>query len=174
MTYLSIIVPALGSQKHLDETLVSVLENRPPQCEVILVHPRSYADPYDLGDEVRFVEAGCDDLVGLMNHGFAASRADFVHFLQPGVEVEPDWLDAALDCFERSLTVGSVSPVILDPGRNRRSAAIGVTRAPFAVRKLVVVRRRAASLNGRTSARPGADVVRCILPEFGTATGGRT
>ena len=57
MTRLSIIIPVLGHSTRLDDTLVSVLENRPANCEIIVVHTEPYDDPYDLAGEVRFLEA---------------------------------------------------------------------------------------------------------------------
>ena len=57
MTRLSIIIPVLGNPTRLDDTLVSVLENRPANCEIIVVHTRPYDDPYELSGEVRFLKA---------------------------------------------------------------------------------------------------------------------
>ena len=94
---LSIVIPLLGDAEQLDDTLVSVLENRPPHCEVIVVHNEPYDDPYQLADEVRFVAAPRRATVAeCLNVGLSASRAPVVHVLACGVEVAPGWTDAAV------------------------------------------------------------------------------
>jgi GT2 family glycosyltransferase len=107
---LSIIIPVVGNPSSLDDTLVSVLENRPNNSEIIVVHNRPYDDPYNLADEVRFIEvrrrAG---FVECLNEGVAASQSPIVQVLACGVEVCPDWADNAL-------------PEFSDPG----IAAVGV------------------------------------------------
>ncbi len=76
MPRLSIVIPVVGDPRHLDDTLVSVLQNRPDDCEILVVHNRPYDDPYELSDEVRFVEARRGSrLVDCLNVGIAASRA---------------------------------------------------------------------------------------------------
>ena len=57
MPRLSIVIPVLGNVEGLEDTLVSVLENRPVDCQIVVVLNRPYDDPYDLKDEVCFVEA---------------------------------------------------------------------------------------------------------------------
>ncbi len=42
---LSIIVPYCRDEAAFETTLVSVLENRPNQCEVLVPHDGSYQDP---------------------------------------------------------------------------------------------------------------------------------
>ena len=55
---LAIVISAIGSIESLEGTLVSVLENRPADCEILVVLNRPYSDPYDLQGEVRFVAIG--------------------------------------------------------------------------------------------------------------------
>ena len=55
---LSIVVPVHGDAAAFESTLISVLENQPAASEVIVAHDGSYDDPFDLGEEVRFVSAG--------------------------------------------------------------------------------------------------------------------
>ena len=55
MARLTIILPALGSDTQLEETLVSVLQNRPDDSDVLVVHPGNYDDPYELAGEVNFL-----------------------------------------------------------------------------------------------------------------------
>ena len=51
------VLSATGAIEALESTLVSVLENRPRDCEVIVVSNRKYDDPYSLAGEVTFIEA---------------------------------------------------------------------------------------------------------------------
>ena len=97
---LSIVIPVVGDPRQLEDTLVSVLENRPANCEIFVVHNEPYEDPYDLGDEVLFVaaERGAS-LADCLNQGLSASRASIVHVLACGATVRPCWTDAALRHF---------------------------------------------------------------------------
>ena len=56
MPRLAIVITAVGSVESVERTLVSVLENRPTDCEVFVALNQPYSDPYDLKDEVRFVQ----------------------------------------------------------------------------------------------------------------------
>ena len=113
MPRLSIVIPVLGDPRQLDDTLVSVLENRPDHCEILVVHNGPYDDPYHLGDEVVLVEAPRGaGLAECLNQGLSASRAAVVHVLSCGVEVRPGWTDAALRRF-RDPDVAAVAAVVL-------------------------------------------------------------
>ncbi len=101
MPRLSIIIPAIGGDVLLEQGLVSVLQHRPTDAEVIVVLVGSYADPYDLKQEVRFIEArpsAC--LIECFQEGIRVSEAPFVHLLGPGCEVGEDWADPALAAFD--------------------------------------------------------------------------
>jgi hypothetical protein len=79
---LSIIIPVLGNLKRLEDTLVSVLENRPANCQVVVVLNQPYDDPYDLKAEVTFVQAVAGaGLVESVNRGLEAAEAPIVHLL---------------------------------------------------------------------------------------------
>jgi hypothetical protein len=123
---LSIVIPLVGDQRLLDDTLVSVLENRPDDCEVIVVHNGTYDDPYDLADEVRFLQsprgAGFADCVNL---GLSASRAPIVNVLACGVEASPGWADAALPHF-CDAQIAAVAPMLITGSNPRVVASAGV------------------------------------------------
>lgn len=110
---LSIVIPALGKLDRLENSLLSVLENRPPLCEVLVVVNDQYEDPYCLEGEVRFVaaryEAGAIDCI---NVGIAASRGTVVHLLGCGATVREGWAEPALAHFEDPL-VAAVVPLLL-------------------------------------------------------------
>ena len=127
MLRLSIVIPVLGDQKPLDDTLVSILENRPANCELLVVHNAPYDDPYGLAGEVQFVQAPDGaGFVECLNLGLSASRAPVVHLLACGVEVRAGWAEAALRHF-RNPEVAAVAPVLLhhDDHQTVVSAGLG-------------------------------------------------
>lgn len=110
MPRLSIVVPFKKNAARLESTLLSILENRPHDSEVILVHDGNYDDPYSLGqDELLVVDSeGSSSLISLVNEGVRAACAPIVHILFPGMEVESGWVDSAIDAFQAN-EVGAVS-----------------------------------------------------------------
>jgi hypothetical protein len=124
---LSIVIPAWGSWSELETSLVSVLENRPGACEILVALNRPYADPYDLGDEVRFLELPAKTtLVEAWNESLAACRGSIVHFLACGAIVEDDWARHALACFHDRKVAG-VGPAIVDRDCPQRDPSAGLT-----------------------------------------------
>jgi hypothetical protein len=122
---LSIIIPVVGDSPQLDDTLVSVLENRPANCEILVVHNHPYQDPYNLSDEVRFVEAERGaGMVDCWNCGLAASRSPVVHLLACGVEVRPGWADVALRQFNDPAVAG-VGSLVVDHEDHARTVSAG-------------------------------------------------
>lgn len=130
MTRLSIVIPVLGDPRHLEDTLLSVLENRPVDCEILVVHAGPYADPYDLGDEVRFVEAERGaGVAACVNRAVAASEAPVVHVLACGMEVDAGWCEVALEHF-RDPDIGAVAPVTFDGDDRRKIVSQGLGYRP--------------------------------------------
>ncbi len=114
MHRLTIVIPVLGDPLQLDDTLLSVLENRPTDCEILVVHNEPYHDPYNLSDEVRFIEARRGaGMVECIHRGLAAGQGAVVHVLSCGVQVCAGWAEAALAHFEDS-KVAAVSALIFD------------------------------------------------------------
>lgn len=103
MIRLTIVIPAVSDQRSLDDTLLSVLENRPAHSEILVVHRPGYHDPYDLGDEVRFVAvpaaqdkragAANANLVELLQAGYEAAQGEWLHWLLPGVTATAGWTE---------------------------------------------------------------------------------
>lgn len=126
MPRLSIVIAVSGDSQQLDDTLLSVLESRPADCEILVVHDKPYHDPYNLSDEVRFVEAEHGGgIIACLNHGLAASRSPVVHVLACGVEVCAGWADAALSHF-RDPDIGAVSALVLDRNHRERVISAGL------------------------------------------------
>ncbi|MCU0719940.1 MAG: glycosyltransferase [Pirellula sp.] len=102
MLRLSIVVPHHDDDTFLENTLVSLLENRDSNQEIVVVHNGSYFDPYQLGkDEVVMVEAPKHYSISQqLNLGFSAATAPLIQVLFPGTQVTPNWADDALELLE--------------------------------------------------------------------------
>jgi hypothetical protein len=127
---LSIVIPAVTDSAQLEETLVSVLENRPHDCEIVVPLGCRYDDPWSICDEVRFVPAPRDSgLVSCTNLGLASARAPIVHVLAAGWRATPGWTDAAMQRIAAG-DVAAVVPVAVAAEDRQRivSAGIRVTR----------------------------------------------
>ncbi len=126
MPRLAIVVSAVGTTEQLEATLVSVLENRPADCQVIVALERPYTDPYDLKDEVRFVQAPVGARpTAAIHQALATTRAPFVHLLASGCRVTEGWADEALSRFG-DRRVASVAPTVHDADAPERLLAAGV------------------------------------------------
>lgn len=144
---LSIVIPAHGQQSNIDDTLLSVLENRPENCEVLLAHPHGYEDPYDLADEIRLLPVPFRDLVSLLNAGISDADGQVIHTVIPGMVVSDGWCESALERFEEDDEIGAIAPEIID-GKSQRVR--GVTYHVGSGRSLVG--KRAQTVLGPTLA----------------------
>ena len=126
MPRLSILVPLWGPVPLFENTLASVLQNRPADCDVLVVHPESYDDPWEVIDEVQLLETPVGvPLLEMLDASLPYVRGDFLHILHPGLEVTEGWADRALEAF-RDDDVVAVSPWLVDAANNRRLVARGV------------------------------------------------
>lgn len=127
MPRLSVILPVLGNPAQMEDSLVSVLEHRPSDCEILVVLNRPYADPYDLKGEVCFVQAPEDaGLVELINRGLEASRAPIIHLLSCPMEATEGWCEAALAQLADS-AVAAVTPIVCDGEDPAQIVSAGAT-----------------------------------------------
>jgi hypothetical protein len=116
----------LGDAQVLEQGLVSVLENRPGDCEIVVPCCDDYSDPYQLEGEVRFVSAPRHDgWLAAVNCGVEACRAPLVHVLSPGLSVTDGWTEPALLHF-RDPAVAAVAPLVVDAARPQRTVAAGL------------------------------------------------
>jgi Glycosyl transferase family 2 len=124
----SIVIPHLSTDQALETTLVSVLQNRPNASEVIVVDDGRYTDPYELGDEVRFIR-----LDGKISHGrclravLKLARGQIVHWLSSGCEVIDGWCQQTRSHFEDE-TVGSVCPLMTSTVDTQLHVGVGISR----------------------------------------------
>ena len=113
MPRLAIVISAVGTADLLEATLLTVLENRPDDCEVVAVTNFPYADPYQLAGEVRFVVQPAEaDLLACVAAAIPLVRSPVVHPIAAGCEVTEGWADRALEHFS-DLSVGAVAPLVL-------------------------------------------------------------
>ncbi len=149
---ISIVVPHLGDVVAFEESLISVLENRPLGAEIWVAHNGTYQDPFDLGDEVRFVTAGSNNLATLVAAAAEVATSRVVHVIGGGVRATHDWTRWAIECLQDE-SVAMVAPVA------RRSVDGPITAAgwrdsatdvvsPLGRGASQVTRRQAASIRG--------------------------
>lgn len=127
MPRLSIVIVSNRSARELETTLVSVLENRPTDCEIVVALAHDYADPYQLDGEVRFVR-GRDGASGISAavEAIGECQGDAIHVLAAGAQVNDGWADAALGHFARDAHIGAVAPLVLDAADSRTVVSAGI------------------------------------------------
>ena len=124
MLKVSIVIPSLHDARRLESTLISLLENRPSHCEIVVPHSGHYDDPYEIADEVRLIEVpAARTEMELLAVGVSMCHGEIVHTLTPGATVEPGWFASVLPRFDRP-EVGAVVPELVDASGK---SACGVT-----------------------------------------------
>lgn len=126
MLRLSVIIPVVRTLARMEETLVSVLEHKPDDCNVIVVLDEAYPDPYGLAGEVTFLQAGPEvSLSQAINLGIEAAKTPLIHVLPAGSCVHAGWAESAMPHFQDS-RIGAVIPVTLDLQHPDRILAAGM------------------------------------------------
>jgi hypothetical protein len=126
VTRLSILIPCLRGAEQSEETLVSVLQNRPEDCEILVPHARPYDDPYDLSDEVHFLHVpGAEGIVELINAAVERAEGDVIHTLACGTTVEEGWTEPALAHFADP-HVAAVAPLAIQTEQPTRIQSLGI------------------------------------------------
>ncbi len=120
MARLAIIIPYLGDVSALENTLASVLANRPEDTEIFVILLRPYEDPYDVKSEVGLIDGDPrGGVVGAVNLGIQLASASLIHVLLCGTEVQEGWTEAAIARLANP-RIAAVAPLVLDgdvPGR---------------------------------------------------------
>ena len=167
---LSVVVPATDAPA-LEETLVSVLEHRPDGCEVIAALGMPYDDPWNIREEVGFVEAiPGSGLVGCVTAGIAAATGDVIHVLAGGWKATENWTTAAVRHFAKP-GVAAVVPLAVAEIDLDQPVSAGIRRSAGGRSVVVVPRRKAGGLV--TGALPAAPMLEAgfwradVLREFG-------
>ena len=148
----SIVVPHLGDDTLFEDSLVSVLENRPADSEVWVSHDGRYDDPFDLSDEVQFVTSKGGSLPELIAAAADVARGRFIHVIGGGVRATEGWVDSALEKFEHD-DAAAVSPIARSTVNGTITSAGWTSSAsrlaaPVAAGRMKLGRRDAASIRG--------------------------
>lgn len=157
---LSIVIPTPRDVAALEETLVSVLERRPDDCEVVVVLGCEYTDPWNIADEVRFVQAPRGaSLVSCVNVGAAASRGEVIHVLAAGWLATDGWTEAPLARFSANAATAAVVPAGVAASDRERIISAGVRCTRGGRRQDLVGQRRWLEREStRGGARPGTRI----------------
>ena len=110
----SIVIPLQRDEQQFEETLLSVLENQPEECQIIAAHNGTYTDPFELADEITFVTARSSNLVDLVRDAFDATTGSIVHVLGTGMKAHAGWLDEAIKSFDDDSTIAALTPNLVD------------------------------------------------------------
>jgi hypothetical protein len=148
---LTIVIPCLGGAAEFDGALVSVLQNRPADCEVIVAHVEAYDDPYQLRDEVTFIHASHGTPIDLLNAALDQASGEIIHFLGCGLQTTDGWTAPALAHFDDP-QVAAVAPVVLAVDRETVLSA-GVRWSLGGARSIVSDQRVTSPGNGRLRAK---------------------
>jgi hypothetical protein len=147
---LSIVIPCVGGAAEFDGTLVSVLQNRPADCEVLVAHTEPYDDPYALANELRFIQADGQSLIELLNTALTEATGDVLHVVGCGLEATENWTVPALTHFDDP-DVAAVSPLIVDADRQSVVSA-GLRWSAGGARRIINNQRVALPGSGRLRA----------------------
>jgi len=116
---LSIIVPHLHDDSALELTLLSILENRERDFEILIAHDGQYHDPYALDqDEAILIESESGaSFTEQLNLAVASACSPTVQVLLPGCVVKEHWCDEALYLM-KDKTVSAVCLPVADVSTN--------------------------------------------------------
>lgn len=111
---LSIIVPHLHDDSGLEQTLLSILERRESDFEIVIAHDGHYLDPYALDqDEAILIESPAGaSFTNQLNLAVASACSPIIQVILPGCVVATHWCDEALDLMNNK----SLSAVCLPIG----------------------------------------------------------
>jgi len=111
---LSIIVPHLHDDSGLELTLLSILESRESDFEIVIAHDGHYRDPYRLDqDEAILIESESGaSFTNQLNLAVASACSPIIQVILPGCVVNAHWCDEALHLMSDK----SVSAVCLPVG----------------------------------------------------------
>ncbi len=119
MPRLSLIVPFQCDSQALENTLVSVLELRSSDDELLIVHRGEYQDPYGLqGNEAMVLETPAStSLAEQLNIAVQNATGDVLQVVLPGTVLEHDWCVDALAAFDE-LDVDMIALGVSGSGAN--------------------------------------------------------
>jgi hypothetical protein len=124
---LALVIPVVGHTEGLETTLLSVLERRPDDCEVIVATSAAYDDPYKLQGEIQILHAPRGaGLVDCANLAIKSTAAPIVHILAVGAQATDGWIDRAARHFENP-RVAAVVPFVHSTDNPKSLLSVGVS-----------------------------------------------
>ena len=113
MPRLSIIVPHLHDDSGLEVTLLSILENREHDLEILIAHDGSYSDPHGLDqDEAVLIESPKgSSLSSQINLTIASACSPYIQVLMPNAMVDPGWYDEGLEILDACAIPAVCQPI---------------------------------------------------------------
>jgi hypothetical protein len=126
-----LIVPFQRDAAALETTVVSILESRTKEEELIIVHDGDYDDPYQLAcDEAVVLETERgESLAEQLNLAVRAACSPAVQVLLPGTTIQAGWCDAAMELLADS-DVHAVSMAYFDTDARRTVFGIDQVHIP--------------------------------------------
>jgi GT2 family glycosyltransferase len=123
----SIIIPVLNQDKLALECLSSIAANtRDVACEIIVIEDGPAPGTQDILSRVRGVKylknSQYQGILLSCNRGAGSAGGEYLLFLRPAVQVQPNWLPPLVETFTRMERVGAVSPKILNPDGSLQEA----------------------------------------------------
>ncbi|MCR5162936.1 MAG: hypothetical protein K6C40_02860 [Thermoguttaceae bacterium] len=107
MNDLAVIIPYHSTPAELESSLLSLLENRPENCEICVVLDHPYENIYELSEEeVHFMNAAEEitaenrSVLNCMRLGLTACDSTYVYMMPAGVQFHSEWL-AALEFLDQ-------------------------------------------------------------------------
>ena len=112
MPRIACIIPVLDAVAAMEPTLLSVLENRPADCEIFLIFNQPYADPYSLSEEVHILyDATAKTIIDCLNLAMPQVQSPYLNVLLPGMQVTAGWAEHAIVHFSDP-RVAAIAPAI--------------------------------------------------------------
>lgn len=125
---LSIILPWLGDDRLFEDSLASILRNRPDDCEILIPHNGELTDEHGLAGEVVFLpQSNGRNLTALVNQAFEYSGGEIVHLLRPGVEVDEGWCERPIEILKGNSKIASTAPPILNACQPKQILVSGIS-----------------------------------------------
>jgi hypothetical protein len=128
---LAAVIPYQQGPSHLEATVLSILENRDSQIELIVVDAGRYSDPYGLsGVEMTILPVDPNtDWFSMVYEGIQSTIAPIVQVIAPGMTVTKDWWQGPLEAFS-AVQMGAVQPSYHAPGGPRIAGGLDRTALP--------------------------------------------
>jgi len=121
----SVVIPCYNQAHFLPEAIESVLRQRQPRTEIVIVDDGSPDDMCQVVSRypgIRYVRQENQGLAGARNAGFKHSKGEYVVFLDADDHLTPNAIDSHLSCFaeypKAGFVVGDIDHMALDGSYN--------------------------------------------------------